>query len=135
VRNPGKFKIVYAIDDELAKSIGVKQIYTLGAAHEDFAKANPQLLKKMFEVWSAAAAWANANMSEAISLLAKPVASGGTGLPPPVLESQLITHRTLRWDIVKAADIATELFKEFDAYAEIGAITRVPDKDIIYKGL
>jgi ABC-type nitrate/sulfonate/bicarbonate transport system substrate-binding protein len=135
VRNPGKFKPLYAIDDELARAIGVKQIYTLVAVHQDFATANPQLLKTMFEVWSAAAGWANANMGEAIELLSRPVAAGGTGLPKPVLQSQLVTHRTLRFEITKAVDIRDELFKEFQAYVDVGALPRLPDPGIIYTGL
>jgi ABC-type nitrate/sulfonate/bicarbonate transport system substrate-binding protein len=135
VQNPGKFKALYAIDDELAKAIGIKQIYTLVAAHQDFVSNNPQLLKKMFEVWSTAATWANANMNEVIDILSRPVASGGAGLPKPVLTSQLITNRTLRWEIVKASEIRNELFKEFAAYVEVGALTKLPDDGIIYTGL
>jgi ABC-type nitrate/sulfonate/bicarbonate transport system substrate-binding protein len=134
-QNPGKFKSLYAIDDELARAIGVKRIYTLVAVHQDFAKANPQLLAKMFAAWNAAALWANTNMDEAIELLSRPVGSGGTGLPKPVLQSQLVTSKTLRFEIVKAADIRGELFKEFQAYVEIGALAKLPDEGIIYTGL
>lgn len=135
VRSPGKFTSLYAIDDELARAIGVKQIYTLVAVHQDFASANPQLLKKMFESWSDAANWANANMEEAIDLLSRPVSAGGTGLPKSVLQSQLVTQRTLRFEIAKTVDIRDELFKEFQAYVEIGALAKLPDPGIIYTGL
>ena len=134
VQNPGKFKSLYAIDDELARAIGIKQIYTLVAAHQDFASQNPQLLSKMFDVWSEAAKWANANMDETIDILARPTGAGGAGLPKPVLTSQLVTNRTLRWEIVKAADIKADLFKEFEAYVEVGALNKVPDDGIIYTG-
>ena len=135
VQNPGKFKSLYAIDDELAKAIGVKQIYAMVAVHQDFATRNPQILKKMFEVWSTAAKWANANMPEVVDILARPVGSGGTGLPKPALQSQLVTHRTLRWDIVKAADIRADLFKEFAAYVDVGMLAKLPDDGIIYTEL
>lgn len=135
VQNPGKFKALYAIDDELARAIGIKQIYTLVAVHQDFASSNPQLLAKMFDVWSSAAAWANVNMDEAIDILARPAGSGGTGLPKPVLQSQLVTHRTLRWDIVKASTLKSDLFREFEAYVEVGALAKLPDDGIIYSGL
>ena len=135
VQNPGKFKALYAIDDQLARAIGTRQIYTLVAAHQDFAANNPQLLKRMFEVWSNAAKWANDNMGEAIDILARPSGSGGTGLPKPVLQSQLVTNRTLRWEIVKASDIRSDLFKEFEAYVEVGALSKLPDDGIIYTGL
>ena len=105
------------------------------AVHQDFATRNPQILKKMFEVWSTAAKWANANMPEVIDILSRPVAAGGTGLPKPALQSQLVTHRTLRWDIVKAADIRADLFKEFEAYVDVGMLAKLPDDGIIYTGL
>jgi NitT/TauT family transport system substrate-binding protein len=133
-QNPGKIKSLYAVDDELARAIGVPQIYALVAAHEDFAKQNPQLLKKMFEIWSAAATWAKANMPEAIDLLARPADAGGTGLRKPVLESQLVTTRTLRWDIVRTADIKADLFKEFQSYVDAGMLPKLPEEGIIWSG-
>ena len=94
-----------------------------------------QLLKKMFDVWSNAAKWANTNMNEVIDILARPSGAGGAGLPKPVLQSQLVANRTLRWEIVKASDIRNELFKEFEAYVEVGALSKLPDDGIIYTGL
>ena len=135
VQNPDKFKLLYAIDDEVARAIGVKQIYALVAVHQDFAAANPQLLKQMYAAWSAAATWATANVGEAIDILSRPVASGGTGLSKPVLESQLVKNRTLRFEIVKAAAIRDDLFKEFEAYVEAGVLAKLPDDGVIYKGL
>jgi NitT/TauT family transport system substrate-binding protein len=134
-RNPGKLKALYAIDDEVARSIGIKQIYTLAAAHEDFAKQNPDLLRKMFSIWTEAANWANANMTEAIELLARPVPDGGAGLPKPVLEAQLVTNKTLRWEIAKASDLKPDLFKEFQAYVDTGTLAKLPDDGIIWTGL
>jgi len=130
VENPGKFNPVFYHQD-WEKYTGRPGAPYLGvAAHEDWVKANPTLIGKIYKAFKDAETWLWANPVEGAKLIAEK-----NKLPLAAITDLLEEKNRLGLHVIPAEEMEEDIFQVFKAGTETGYLKKLPGKDIIYRGL
>ena len=138
---PGKFRVLFFPDDEVAKILGRGRMYQATAMRADFIDKNPQVVKGVLQSVREAQALLDNDIEEAIKILGPKTkitgaqGSGGASLKEHVVRSMYkdgFAGRTMRWFAVPAKDLKDIFMAEFQIYKDLGIIEKVPDEGIFH---
>jgi ABC-type nitrate/sulfonate/bicarbonate transport system substrate-binding protein len=111
---------------------GTGDIPYLGvAAQLEWAKANPDLVQKMYDTYVDAAEWATANPDEAGGIIAATIPNG----EPSVVTDLIKNNERLQMNVVPASQVQDGIKAVFKAGQESGYLTKEPPASVIYDGL
>ena len=99
-------------------------------AHEEWIKANPDLVQKIYNAFKDAEKWIWANQAEAAKIIGKKCK-----IPVEAIADLLKNKDRLGLNVVPAHQIEKEIFKVFEMSKWEGHIKTLPDRGVIYRGL
>jgi NitT/TauT family transport system substrate-binding protein len=127
---PGKYYPIY-YHRLLKKYAGIDVLPYLGVdAHEDWIKANPDLVQKIYEAFKDAEKWIWAHPDKAAKIIGEKCK-----IPIAAIQDLLNNNDRLGLNVVPAQKVEKEIFKVFAMSKWEGYIKTLPDKGIIYRGL
>ncbi|MBM3511202.1 MAG: ABC transporter substrate-binding protein [Alphaproteobacteria bacterium] len=139
---PGKFKPIAFPDKDVAKMLGVEEMYLVFTVHADWLKANPGKVKGLLTTMAEVQKFIDTNPTEAKRLLApRTDISGGKGTGGANLDEAIFKAmyqdgyfgRKMKWVGIPIKDLKAQLKKEFELYKEIGMIDKIPDDGIFHE--
>ncbi len=129
-QQPGKYYPIF-YHKQLKKYSGLDVLPYLGVdAHEEWIKANPDLVQKIYNAFKDAEKWIWANQAEAAKIIGKKCK-----IPVEAIADLLKNKDRLGLNVVPAHQIEKEIFKVFEMSKWEGHIKTLPDKGVIYRGL
>ena len=129
-QQPGKYYPIY-YHRNLKKYTGIGVLPYLGVdAHEEWVKANPDKIQKIYNAFKDAEKWIWANRDEAAKII-----SGKCKVPLAAIQDLLNNNERLGLNVVPAAEVESEIFKVFEMAKWEGYLKAMPDRDIVYRGL
>jgi NitT/TauT family transport system substrate-binding protein len=130
VEQPGKYSPIF-YHKSWKKYTGHDVSPYLGvAAHEDWIKKDPTLVKKLYKAFKDAERWLFANPSEGAEIISKE-----NQLPLKAMQELIKNNDQLGLHVISAEKVEKEIFEVFKAGLETGYIEKLPDQGIIYHGL
>ncbi|MSP51256.1 MAG: ABC transporter substrate-binding protein [Alphaproteobacteria bacterium] len=139
---PGKYKPISFPDKDVAKLLGVDEMYLVFTVHADWLKQNPGKIKGLLATMTEVQKFIDANPAEAQKLLApRTDNSGGKGTGGANLDAVIFKAmyqdgyygRKMKWVGIPVKDLKAQLKKEFELYKDIGMIDKVPDDGIFFE--
>ena len=138
---PGKYKVLFFPDDELAKILGVKNMHLIFVAHKDWLEANPGMAPKLLATMNDVQSYIDDNPAQAQEILSPKtkitsgMGSGGASMSPLMFEKMYrdgFFGRKIRWLGIPVSDVKEQLKKEFQLYKDVGMIDKIPDDGIFW---
>ena len=138
---PGKYKVLFFPDDEVAKMLGVKNMYLIFVAHKDWLEANPGMSSKLLATMNDVQSFIDGNPAKAQEILAPKtqitsgMGSGGASMEPLMFAKMYrdgFFGRKMRWLGIPVKDVKEQLKKEFQLYKDVGMIDKIPDDGIFW---
>jgi ABC-type nitrate/sulfonate/bicarbonate transport system substrate-binding protein len=139
---PGKFKPIAFPDKDIAKILGVEEMYLVFTVHADWLKANPGKVKGLLATFAEVQKVVETNPDEARKLMAPKTeisggkATGGANIDDFIFKAMYqdgFHGRKMKWVGIPIKDLKTQLKKEFELYKEIGMIDKIPDDGIFHE--
>lgn len=114
------------------KAFGTDQIPYLGvAAHRDWAKANPDVVRDLYAAYRDTAEWISDNPADAAALIAATIPNG----KPAVIEELIRSDERLRLNVAPAPAMRSGIDAVFAAGRQTGYLSTEPPATIIHGGL
>jgi NitT/TauT family transport system substrate-binding protein len=114
------------------RAFGTDKIPYLGlAAHKKWARAHPDVVTKLYRIYSDAATWTTGNPAAAAKVIAAATPRGKA----PTLQALIENQQRLRLGVRPAADLADGIGAVFKAGRQTGYLSKTPPATIIYRGL
>lgn len=138
---PGKYRVLFFPDDEVAKMLGVEAMYLIFVAHKDWLEANPGMAPNLLATMNDVQAFIDGNPAEAQKIMAPKTTitsgkgSGGASMEPLMFEKMYrdgFFGRKIRWLGIPVAEVKEQLKKEFQLYKDVGMIDKIPDDGIFW---
>ena len=138
---PGKYKVLFFPDDEVAKMLGVENMYLIFVAHKDWLEANPGMAPKLLATMNDVQAFIDSDPAAAQEIMAPKttitggMGSGGASMEPLMFEKMYrdgFFGRKIRWLGIPVAEVKEQLKNEFQLYKDVGMIDKIPDDDIFW---
>jgi ABC-type nitrate/sulfonate/bicarbonate transport system substrate-binding protein len=114
------------------RAFGTDTIPYLGlAAHRGWARAHPDVVATLYEIYIAAGAWTTANPAAAAKIIAAGIPNG----KPRTVQGLIENHPRLRLNVRPASQLADGIDAVFRAGRQTGYLTKTPPSTITYRGL
>jgi ABC-type nitrate/sulfonate/bicarbonate transport system substrate-binding protein len=114
------------------EEFGTADIPYLGlAAHRDWARAHPDVVRTLFRIYSAAATWTTSNPRAAATVIANATPRG----KPAPIEKLIRDNRRLRLHVAPADRITPGIDAVFRAGQETGYLSATPPETLVYQEL
>lgn len=129
-QQPGKYYPIY-YHRLLKKYAGIEVLPYLGVdAHEDWIKANPDLVQKIYDTFKDAEKWIWAHPDRAADVIGEKCK-----IPIAAVRELIHNNERLGLNVVPAEKVEKEIFKMFEMSKWEGYIKTLPDRGIVYHGL
>lgn len=114
------------------RAFGTDTIPYLGlAAHRAWAQAYPDVVAKLYQIYSDAAAWTTQNPAAAAKVIAAGIPNG----KPATVQGLIENQPRLRLNVRPASRLSDGIGAVFRAGRQTGYLSKTPPSTVIYKGL
>ncbi|WP_180994209.1 ABC transporter substrate-binding protein [Bacillus sp. Marseille-P3661] len=128
-KSPEKYHQVDFGLEKWEEYTGATSIPYLGiAAHQDWAEENKELIPKLYQSFSDAASWVQANSKEASEIIAATIPGGEAEIIQKLIEN----NDLLGLNVQPAIDLKDDIKAVFKAGLEINYLEKMPDDSVIY---
>lgn len=131
-KRPDMRSLDVGIVSKWKREFGTGTIPYLGlAAHRDWARAHPDMVRRLYRIYSEAASWTTKNPAAAAKIIAAAMPRGKTATVQELIE----TPERLRLNVTPASTLAEDIGAVFSAGRSTGYLSATPPSTIVSKEL